>query len=145
VKTKIAEVQGVKYQIRKMLPDVGSYIYMRMMGALLEFKRSGGADEQPSEAESSMDEEQKARLLCGLAAMKLSFEDTQFVQRQALMTVSKAVLGANSESFIPVMQDTGRWTDPDMANDIALVQSLVQESLVFSLSGFFSGSGSLKA
>lgn len=145
MKTKIVEVRGSNYQLRKMLPDVGSYIYMRMMGALLEFKRSGNVEDVKQEPEQAMNEEQKARLMCGLAAMKLSFEDTQFIQRQAMLTVSKAVVSNAGESFIPVMQDSGRWVDDELLSNPALVQELVQESLVFSLSGFFAESGNSKA
>ena len=143
MKSTIVEVREVKYQLRKLSADVSSFIYFRMMGALMEFKQAEPTAELP-ETQTTMSDAQKARLLCGMAVMKLSFEDLQFTNRQALQVVSKEVSGQDN-LFIPIMGDNGRWTDNGAtAEDASLVNELVMVSLVFSLAGFFSGSGAVK-
>jgi hypothetical protein len=143
MKTKIVEVRGSRYQLSKLKSDIGSYIYYRMMGALLEFKQAATENEVPSTTPKMKDDE-KARMLCGMAVMKLSFEDLQFTNRYAMQAVSKEVLGS-PDTFIQVMQDTGRWVEEAIADDPGLHQALVMESLTFSLAPFFSESGEVKA
>ena len=137
MKTEEVTVQGQKYLLRRMLPTVGSFIYMKMMGALLT---SDAPTEEPSEQAKEIKPRDKARMLCALAFMRgLSFDHMQFAQNQAIMTVSRIEDG---DAVIPLMTDGGKWVPSprytSVDEDPGLVQKLVLESLAFNLESFFS-------
>ena len=144
MKNKIVTIREHNYQLRLLSANVSSFIYFRMMGALLEFKQKEPEADLPDAAPKMTDEE-KARMLCGMAVMKLSFDDLKFVNQQAIQAVSKEVTGQQG-TFLPLMSDGGRWADNgEVSDDAALVTELVMSALVFSLAGYFSGSGAVKA
>lgn len=138
-KTKLVTVRDRQYQLRKMLPDVGSFIYLRMIGAVYNNKVAQDSGEaQPAEPEVKPKPEETARLVCGVAFMRgLSFEDLQFTQRHAMMVVSLMEDMAGTLTPMPVMTDSGKWANPELKDDAALVQELTMEALVFNLAGFF--------
>lgn len=148
MKTDIVTVQGQRYQLRKLQADVGSFIYMKMMGALL----TGGATQEVAEQTEEDKEQQKntpprikARMLCSLAFMRgLSYEHMQFAQKQAMMVVSRLEDGPSGDLPMPLMTDSGKWVPSQRYGAIeeegGLVQKLVLESLAFSLESFFSES-----
>jgi hypothetical protein len=148
LKTKLIEVNGGSYQLRKMDPGAGSFIYLRMLGAWLAAAQDQTQRQQyeaDAEAPKPTDEE-KARLLISGSIMRgLSFEDTQFAQKAAWRCVSQRTMIKDQEAYIPIMSDDGRWADQVLAEDAATLHKLAVESLVFSLQPFFADSGSSSA
>jgi hypothetical protein len=139
-KMKEVTINGQRYQLRKLLPDAGSYIYMKMMGALLSAAaESNTPPKDPDLDETKPSEDDKARMLCSLAFMRgMTYEDMKFAQRQCMQTTSRVEPSpSGSDIVIPIMNDSGRWAIPEVAEDIALVNAITTESLVFSLSSFF--------
>jgi hypothetical protein len=139
-KTTVVEINGQRYQLRKLLPDVGSYIYMKMMGVLLTASADAQATPDADENAPKPTEQDKARMLCTLAFMRgLSYEDLKFAQRQCMQATSRIEASpTGTDITIPIMNDFGRWAIPEIADDISLVNNITTESLVFSLSSFFS-------
>jgi len=143
MKTKPVEVSGRSYLLRRMAPVSGSYIYMRMMGAMMERVAAAANVEEvrkSADVQLEANPEERARLLISLTFMQgLSLADMQFAHREALLVASEA------EHSIPVMAADGRWADPTLEEDPRAVHDLVVESLVFSLAPFFVQSGSTTA
>ena len=145
MKVKELPLNGAQYQIRRMLPVDGSYIYMRMMGVIAKAQEERrGADEaeedarQAAQAVADISAEDRAKAFCALAMMRgLSYEDTQRLHRTALATVSR---GIAEGQFVPIMTGDGRLAFDDLVDDPSLTQKLVMESLAFSLSPYFSAS-----
>lgn len=138
-RTKIVEVEGVRYVIRRMTPFDGSYIWHRLLHATLllgqeqEQTVSRVAVEEPTE-EPRLDPDQRVRALCGMAYMKLTASELREVQEKSMK-----VLSALNEAQlpIPVMADSGQWTPGGALEDNAfLVTRLTTEVLAYNLAGF---------
>lgn len=142
MRTKEIVVNGRNYQLRKMDPVAGSFIYLRMLGTLMLAAQNDDMRKQYDVDESAPKptEEQRTRVLISGSIMRgLSFEDTRFAHQQALQCVSESVMIKDQAAYIPVMTDTGHWSNgsSELTEDGATVQKLVIESLVFSLQPFF--------
>lgn len=146
MKTKIVEIGGKQYQLRKMLPAAASFIYFKMMGSL--FDKPSEVEEADAErakqATDKMSAEDKARALCISTFMRgLEYQYVMFAQQQSMMSTSRVIFTGGSEAIIPVMRDDGRWVpvapgEVDLQEEPATVQQITVESLVFNLAGFFS-------
>ena len=124
-KTKVVDVRGQKYQIRRMRPDVGSFILARVLAAM-----SGGASSGPMDTavigQSS-----------GVFLRGLDFATFSFIQNHALSVVAKL----EDDAPVPVVSDSGIYVDTDMESDLVLVMALTVQSVVFNLADFFSDGG----
>jgi len=147
VRTKDVTVKGQSYQLRKMDPVAGSFVYIRMMGALLDNRKETSAElEVESKDLPKLTDEDRARMLVNAAIMRgLSLEDTNYAFDAALKCVSSTVNVKGSTALLPLKSGDGRWTDPDVADDASLIHVLAVESLVFSLLPFFTESGNTSA
>jgi hypothetical protein len=136
-KTKMVDVEGGSYQLRKMTPDVGGYIWQKLMQAVFK----AGQDSVPREEDESAIAAAKARPaedrvkgICALAFMGLSIADYRFVQNSSMKVVSRI----ENDVPMPVMADDGRWAATDIADNPFLVTKLMTETLAFNLSSFLS-------
>ena len=151
MKTKIIEIGGSKYQLRKMTPAAGSFIYFKMIGAVLNQVNEATVADTAKARESSakMTPEEKARALVVSTFMRgLDYQHVEFAQRHAMMATSRVVDTGGAEAIIPVMTDDGRWVqpgpgEPDLQDEPDVVQQITTEALVYSIASFF-GAGSTR-
>lgn len=147
-KTKNFEVDGTTYQIRRMPPDVGSYLVFRLLGAMNEIKTPDAARDgnDTTEPAAVLSGESKARIvvLAALFQANKDFEFHCFLQQKALSVVSRMEGEPGSERPMPVMAGGGVIALPEVRDDLSLISKLEIESICFNLTPFFEGGG-LKA
>lgn len=125
-KTKIVTIQEKRYQIRRMRPNVGSFILSRILAAGM----GASVAEKP---DMSMLGKMFAAFLRGL-----DFDIFTFIQNNALAVIAKL---DDDGGVIPLVSDTGVFVDVSLADDLSLIMALTVQSLVFNLSDFFSAGG----
>jgi hypothetical protein len=134
--TKIVSVDGVNYQLRRMTPLVGGYIWQRLMAALYKAQEGRKQEPEPTVEDASKPKpsaEERMRAMCGVAFLFLSFEDFQFVQKHCMQVLMREEPVAG---FLPVQMDDGRWASKEVEANPLLVTKLMVEALVFSLHPF---------
>jgi len=147
-RTKQVDLKGRKFELRRLSPEVGTFILMRMMGVQM---RSEAAQEEralakpvattePTVKPSEIDGEACVRALSFIVfSGAISFEDFKFIQSACMHCVS-IVKTAEGETFpMPIMSDAGEWTKDGQAvvDDVQLLMNLTTEVLVVSFSDFF--------
>lgn len=145
-RSKTVELNGSRYELRKLTPEVGTSIWHRMTVALWKAQRKVGADSQEAkelteEQKVAMDAvppEDKLRDMCPLAFMGLDFEDHRFIQSSCMRAVSRYELNAGAETLMPVMTDNGKWVAEDIADNPFLVTKLTVEVVAYNLASFLS-------
>jgi len=153
IKTKEVTAADHRYEIRRMTPVTGGYIWQRLMAACFKAQQQSAASgvaqaEETEEAKAEaakVSAEDKLRSLCGVAFMQLSLEDFSYVQAACMKAISRFETkdgkdGAIAIGFIPIMQDNGVWTSPDVADSPFLITKLMVEAVVFNLASFLSES-----
>jgi len=142
--TIVVPVDGVNYQIRRMTPAVGSYIWQRLMAAV--YKASEGRkDEVSAEPVAEVPQPSNAdrlRAMCGVAFMYLDFDDFEFVQKNCMRTVSREEPGMG---YIPVVADSGQWAAKDLETNPFTITRLMVEVLVVNLASFLESGAALTA
>jgi hypothetical protein len=148
-RSKIVELSGIRFQIRRLPPEVGSFIFMRMLGVSMRDRAEAKPQKQePQEAESAAPQditgETRVRALSfSVFSGGMSFADFQFIQAHCLQAVGVMKERAGSEFAMPLVTSDGVWT-PDgkpIEDDIGLVMRLTTEVLVFCFADFFGESG----
>ncbi len=142
-KTKNVEIDGTKYQIRRFLPDVGSYLLMRIIGAGIKTD-AGDATNSASGKEVVRGEvpggEDLARAVIFAAFLRgLDFETHCFVQAQCLAVCAR--LEGPDGLPMPIVNAAGVWAIHEIKDDTPLVLRLETEALVFNFTDFFAGGG----
>lgn len=137
-KSRKFELDGTTYEVRRMTPVVGSYIWQVMMRAAVRASKDmGGGSVQGQEgALEQATAEEKTRGLATLALMNMDFREHEFVQN----AVMRLMLRHENGAPMPFMVDDSRWDSriyEEIGSNPALVTKLVIEGLVFNLSGFF--------
>ena len=144
-KTKVVEVGGQRWQLRRMTPVDGSYCWQRIMAATY---RSAQATQKPAEQLSAAEEarmeeaikkatpEQRLRTTCGMAFMSLTYDETKFMHKAGLGVTCRLESLAGVDTPMPVVDDSGRFAVQELEGDPALVTQLVTEALVFNLLPF---------
>lgn len=155
-RSKVVELSDRKFQIRKLPPEVGSFIFMRMLG--ISMKSAAAASEAPTstvvadEPAAAVEEvapqatgEMRVRALsfAVFSGSGIGFEDFKFIQNSCMRAVSVVDVRSETEFPMPVMTDSGVWTKAgsDLSDDVGLVMRITTEVLVFCFSDFFEGSG----
>lgn len=146
-KTKVIEIGGTKYQIRRFLPDVGSYLLMRILGAGIRQDARGSDNTNSASGKEGGQNipggEELARAVIFAAFLRgLDFEMHQFVQQQCMQMCSR-MEGAD-EVPMPLVNAGGIWAIKEIAEDTPLVMRLETEILAWNFTDFFD-QGGLKA
>jgi hypothetical protein len=127
------------------MPEVGSFIFMRMMGLHMRMlqerlDKEAKKDEEPKKEEEAKEkvsgEMQVRALTFSIFSGGIGFEDFKFIQSECLKAVSKRnEVGA----FMPIISDGGVWTvdGEEVKNDVGLVMKLTTEVLILCYSDFF--------
>ena len=125
------ELDGQTFVIRRMLPEVGSFITTRILLA--------AADQVGQAAKDGTLFSAFAAFLRGL-----DFEAFKELQRNCLGVVDRMeqLPGIPTPTPMPIISVDGSWAAPDVAADLQLVLSLTTQSLMFNVSDFFAQSGS---
>lgn len=155
-RSKVVELSGLKFQIRRLPPEVGSFIFMRMLGVSM---RSAAAEAEaqlaqpappqdestePAEDKPVVTGEMKVRALSfSVFAGGMKFEDFKFIQNGCMRVVSVVEERSGVDFPMPIVSDAGVWTPSgeDVSVDIGLVMRLTTEVLVFCFADFFDGGG----
>jgi hypothetical protein len=139
-KSKIVTIGDNRYEIRRLAADKGSYMWHRLMSAMVKVRSSMTQElvDDPAatavavEQAQAMSPEQRMRGVCGIAFMQLSVEDFTYMQTTCMKVTSRF----ENDMPMPIMTDAGRWVADDIAFDPMLVTSLMTEVLVFNLISF---------
>lgn len=144
-KTITVEVGDARYQVRRLAPDVGSYIWQRLqfgaykgaMAVLRTGQEPGGGQPEKSAADvQPLTIQDRLRALCGGAFMCMDYADFQFVQLACMKAITRLELNAGQEMPVPLVMEDGRWVLQDVADDPALVTRLMVEAVVFNMVPF---------
>lgn len=150
-RTKTVEVDGIEYELRRLPPEVGSFIFMRMLGAHMKVASeakpsaappSAAPSETPAPPPEKVSGEMQVRALSFVVLSGgVGFEDFAFIQKACMKVVSRLEDRAGQKFAMPVMTDAGEWTKngEDLAYSPGSVVKMTTESLVFCFSDFFDG------
>jgi hypothetical protein len=144
-RTKQLELNGRKFDLRRLPPEVGSFILMRMMGVQMRDQAdresvkpaaAAVATEKPVEISGEM----RVRALSFIVfSGAIDFADFKFIQQHCMRCVA-LVTEAAGESFpMPIISDDGQWTKDGqaVADDVGLVMKLTTEVLILCFADFF--------
>lgn len=144
---KIIEIGAHRYQIGKLLPDVGSFILMQMIGAGVkrDMETPASAGPAPDVSRETINSEDAVRTLAfGAFIQGLDFKAFQFIQNECLSVCCRmeAPLDHPEDSIpMPIRMKDGRWAIAEVRDDVNLVMRLTMEALVFNLADFFDQGG----
>jgi hypothetical protein len=149
-KTKIVEVADQRWQIGRLTPLDGSYIWQRLMAASFRAQMEMVGAQQPEgdqaiAAEAAMAKatpEDRLRTLCGVAFMHMTYDDLALAQRKAMAVVARMEqLAGQPEQPMPVQASDGRWAVAELETDPFLVTRLTVEVLAYNLASFLAKTG----
>lgn len=152
-RSKVVDLVGLKFEVRKLLPDAGSFIFMRMLGISMRMATAVTSGAQtpapaptPEEAKELLAKttgEMRVRALAfSVFSGGISFEDFRFIQEHCMQVVSIIKEREGVDFPLPIMTLDGTWT-PDGAavrENVSLVMQLTTEVLVLCFSDFFAES-----
>jgi hypothetical protein len=148
-RTKSVEISGKKFELRRLPPEAGSFILMRMMGVNMRDSMLAADTARPGKPATieageptKIDGETKVRALAfHVFSGGIKYEDFRFIQQACMKCVSQV----NSQGLpIPVLMDSGEWVPVDgesLDGDVGLVMRLTSDVLVFCFSDFFDSGG----
>lgn len=155
-KSKIVELSGSKYHIRKLPPEEGSFIFMRMLGISMRQAADTPAPKQPQQpqqkteakelvVETKISGEMRVRALsfAVFSGSAIDFADFKLIQSACLRACAIVVEHAGNPFPMPVVADTGEWTKEgeELSGNVGLVMRLTTEVLIFCFSDFFEDGG----
>jgi hypothetical protein len=149
-KTKTVEIGDAKYQIRKLSPDIGSFILMQSIRAAMKSGNMAGAPSGGTQAveevpEAERNPEDIVRAVANAAFLGgFDFETHRFVQTSCLAACSRLEIAeapGGVEIPMPIVNSFGAWAILEIRDDVALVMRLAVECMVFNFSDFFSEGG----
>lgn len=144
-KTKVITVAGANYQLSKLSPEVGSFILWKIIGGVRKAVETASPATQVEPAESAKTENQdfeaKTRGMISIALGTMDLELHALIQKHAIAAVSEWVLAGTTEVGRPLVSSDGRWANPEVRDNLMVVNRLVMELLVFNLSDFFEQGG----
>ena len=128
--TKIVPIDGVNYQLRRMTPTVGGYLWQRLMAALYKAKESSApqTEEKEDETKPKPSTEERLRGMCGVCFVFMSFDDYEFVQKRCMLMVEREEPGAG---FLAVQLSDGRWVSKEGARASAAARCLHVHVLIW--------------
>lgn len=145
---KTVPLSGKNYHIRRLAPEVGSFIFMRMLGISMRQSTDAPPKRQAEETEREDDVQQeklsgevrvRALAFTVFASDSMKFEDFKFIQKSCMQCVSAVEERSGTEFPMPIISDSGVWTKEGshVSDNPGLVMRLVQEVLVLCFSDFF--------
>ena len=141
-KSKIITIEETRFQIGRFLPDVGSFILGKLVGATLDSAPPNFQQPEPPQDVPPPPPDELVRILFFSSSFRgMDFETHRFIQAKALSVCSRLELKNGVECPMPIVSDSGQWAIPEIRDDGPLVVKLELESLIFNLSPFFANGG----
>lgn len=148
LRSKVVELSGHRFQVRRLDPDAGGFIFWRMMGinmrAAMDAAPPKPSDTPSSEPPTKVTGEMRVRALTfSVFSGGITFEDFKFVQNACMRKVAlidpQISEKAGTDQPMPVMNDAGVWTPQGqlLVDDPGLVMQLTTECLVLAFADFF--------
>lgn len=139
-KTKLVTIDGVTYQLKRFMPDVGSFILGRVLnaGATATIQRMKALGDiladipQPTTPPEEVDVDTQIRRTASTAFGAMTFEERTQIQRKCM----EACARMEEDAPMPVSNANGMILD-----DLTLVMRLELEVLVFNFHDFFAEGG----
>lgn len=139
--TKDVEINGQKFQIKKMTAMTGSWLSNLLVATAL--KLASGAPDAEAQPQDDLSPEERATAMIGAlwltAGSTLTEEQYARIQHKSLSCCARHIEGGNP---ISVMMSDGRFADKELEQDGVMVGRLIMESLTFNLTPFFLASAS---
>lgn len=140
-RTKNVPIGASEYQLRRVTPAVGGYLWHRLMWACnkaAQAAHQGGEAAEGAEQASDLTPEQRLRTICAIGFMQMDLADYEKAQMETLKATSRVDAGGLP---MPLMAGDGRWTPgtEDVQTDPFLVTQIMTESLVFNLAPYLAG------
>jgi hypothetical protein len=153
-RVKSLELDGQKFEVRRLPPEVGSFILMRMMGVQMRDSAAkaeaipatpatpaAATSEQPAQAISG---ELRVRALSFIVfSGAIAFDDFKFIQQHCMQCVALVKDAAGERFPMPIVSDSGIWTKDGeaIAENVGLVMKLTTEVLILCFADFFEQGG----
>jgi hypothetical protein len=144
---QLENIGGHNFLMRRLEPEVGSFIFMRLMGVQMRTAASASVEEKPVDPDQEVAKPTGAEMVRSLAFMVLSgggvtFDEFKFVQRSCMECLGINVERGGQIFPMPLITADGKWTpEGRVAADEGLLMKLMMEVLVFCFADFFDGSG----
>lgn len=145
-RSKVVSLAGHKFQVRKLPPEVGSFILMRMLGTSMRAAANAPSleltEEQLVEAAKITGEMRVRAMAFNIFSGGVSFDDYKFIQEHCMKVSAIMLTRAEVESPQPIMMADGSYT-PDgqvVADSITLLTQLPMEVLILCFADFFDAS-----
>jgi hypothetical protein len=145
-RSKAVELKGLSFELRRLLPEVGSFIFMRMMGMNMRMAQENAERAAPKSEQQSTEDAMPAEPISGELRVRalafsvfaggIAFDDFKFIQSACLKSVSRK---NDAGLYMPIMSDGGVWTGDgkEVRDDVGLVMQLTTEVLIFCFADFF--------
>lgn len=155
-RNKTVELGGNKFQIRRLPTEMGSFIFMRMLGVSMRASALAAEERQskpvkkiveptePTVEQTKPDGEAQVRALSfSVFSGGMGYDDFKFIQAGCMKCTSIVEVREGIEFPMPIMDDVGNWTSSgeSISDDVGLIMRLTTEVLIFCFSDFFDGSG----
>ena len=143
-KTKVISIGEHRYELRKFLPAIGSFILMKLLsGATTGVDSEGRPSEAPDTKEfSETDWEKFVRgIVISATARGLDLGTHELIQRTCLTFCSRLETTGDSTVPMPIVNSNGVISIPELRDDMQTVLKLEIESLVFNYASFFKHGG----
>jgi hypothetical protein len=150
-RSKVVDLSGNKFHVRRLPPEVGSFILMRMIGVRMRSadaapvaQKAESEQAAPPVASEKINGEMQVRALAfSVFSGGVSFDDFKFIQNSCMKVVSIVKEHAGNEFPMPIVTDEGVWTadGAPVAENVGLIMQLTTEVLIFCFADFFDTSG----
>jgi hypothetical protein len=151
-RSKVVELSGNRFQIRRLPPEVGSFIFLRMLGVRMRSMENVQAPQQKQEETVAAEAKKEEKITGEMQVRALSFsvltggigfEDFKFIQTSCMKAAALIQERAEVDFPMPIVTDAGLWTAEGevVASNVGLVMQLTTEVLIFCFADFFEGSG----
>lgn len=143
-RTKLIPLSGKKFELRRLPPEVGSYIFIRMLGARMRMQQAT-AEAAPTKpidttATPPSGEDLVKALSFVVFSSAASFDEFKFMQSSCMKVTSLIENREGMDFPMPLMSDDGQWTrgvGDTVSLDVGLLTTLASEVLVLCFADFF--------
>lgn len=147
-RTKVVSIGTSQFELRRLPPEEGSFIFMRMLGISMRMRADAPQRMLTAEEKLAMEnapkatgEDQVRALAFHVTSGAITFEDFKFIQRACVRCVSVFEEHGGQNLPMPILIDTGEYAPAGaaIAQQPSMLVRLMTEVLVFCFADFFDG------
>ncbi len=147
-RTKAVTIGPNQYELRRLLPEEGSFIFMRMLGISMRMRADAPQKTLTAEEKLALENAPKATgeaqvraLAFHVTSGSITFEDFKFIQRACVRCVSVFEEHGGQSLPMPILMDNGEYAPAGalISQQPSLLVRLMTEVLVFCFADFFDG------